>query len=94
MPTAEASLDSMRQEGQSSTEVASSKSDGDETALEKSSSINRAKRFFGLWQQFVTGLTVTTWNVLSVTSTKTYIPTDNANLLVTLTCIPPGYVQC
>ena len=97
MPTAEASLDSVRQGYKSSTEVASSKSENDDIlGVDKSTSINRAKRFFGpLWQQFATGTTVTTWSITSVISTKTYVPVlDPVVDPAVLACIPPGYISC
>ncbi len=68
--------------------------DNEQTGLRATENQIRNARFFYLYQNFVTGLTTTSWFVTSIISTKTYIPTDAAAAIITLSCIPPGYVTC
>ncbi|XP_057368658.1 uncharacterized protein LOC130689734 [Daphnia carinata] len=93
MPTAEPSTGLARNSRDLPFGVSSSMDDdGDSNAVASIGMQNRGKRFFQqIWNGFATGITTTTWSVVSSTFTSTLaIP----GVSTILPCLPAGYGIC
>ncbi|KAI9559225.1 hypothetical protein GHT06_016014 [Daphnia sinensis] len=93
MPTAEPSTGLARISRDLPYGISSSMDDdGDSKAVASMGMQNRDKRFFQqIWNGFATGLTITTWSVVSSTFTSTLaIP----GVSTVLPCLPAGYGIC
>jgi hypothetical protein len=90
MPTAEPSTGLVRGVRESPFGIASSIEDENVSNTGKQS--ERGKRFFQqFWNAFATGITVTTWSVISSTWTSTLAIPGASTVLP---CLPAGYGIC
>ncbi|XP_032798089.2 uncharacterized protein LOC116934734 [Daphnia magna] len=93
MPTAEPSTGLTRNSRDLPFGISSSMDDdGDSNGVATIGTQNRGKRFFQqIWNGFATGLTVTTWSVVSSTFTSTLVIPGVSTVLP---CLPAGYGIC
>jgi hypothetical protein len=91
MPTAEPSAAGLtRPSRQSPFDISSSIEEENDSNAGKQS--ERGKRFFQqFWNAFATGITVTTWSVISSTWTSTLVIPGASTVLP---CLPAGYGIC
>ncbi|XP_045028511.1 uncharacterized protein LOC116920977 [Daphnia magna] len=93
MPTAEPSTGLTRNSRDFPFGISSSMDDdGDSNGVATIGTQNRGKRFFQqIWNGFATGVTVTTWSVVSNTFTSTLVIPGVSTVLP---CLPAGYGIC